>query len=199
MKLSHARFAPGTAALVVLLLLGATARLYASWAFRHNLNLDAGVVALMAKHIAEGTALPVFFYGQAHMGSLEAMFSGLFCRLFGISGFAVCLGTAFVSFWLLPIVYLWARDAAGRLAGYVALAFVVIGPGGFFHYTASPRGAYASALTLGAFVLWYATRMAIRWSAEQRQSGMDFLLLAQVSFQGERNEENRRISGQKLL
>lgn len=158
-----------TAALVV--------RVYAAWCFRHNLNLDAGVVALMAKHIAEGTAFPVFFYGQAHMGSLEALFSGLFCRLFGVSGFAVCLGTVFVSFWLVPIVYLWARDAAGRLAGYTALVFVIIGPGGFFHYNATPRGAYAAALTLGAFVLWYATRMATRWILERRHSGWDFFLL----------------------
>ncbi len=152
-------------------------RLFGCWAFRHNLNLDAGVVALMARHIAEGSAFPVFFYGQAHMGSLEAVFSGFFCRLFGISGFAVCLGTAFVSFWLLPIAYLWARGAGGRAAGYATLAFLVIGPGGFFHYNASPRGAYASALTLGAFVLWYATRMAIRWSVARRQSGWDFLFL----------------------
>lgn len=156
---------------------GVAVRLFAAWCFRHNLNLDAGVVALMAKHIAEGQSLPVFFYGQPHMGSLEALWSGLFCRIFGVTGFAVCLGTAFVSIWLMPVVYCWARSAAGRVAGFSALVLVVIGPGGFFHYNASPRGAYAAALSLGAFVLWYATRMAIRWALDQRQSGWDFFWL----------------------
>lgn len=160
-----------------LLLVGVAVRLYGVWCFRHNLNLDAGVVALMARHIALGKAYPVFFYGQAHMGTFEVMLGGLACRLFGISGFAVGLGTLFASFWLMPLVYVWARDAAGRLAGYVALAFVVIGPGGFFHYSASPRCAYATGLTLSAFILWYATRMAIQWDRKQRQRGLDFFLL----------------------
>lgn len=160
-----------------LLLAGLAVRLYAAWCVRHNLNLDAGVVALMAKHIAEGRALPTFFYGQAHMGSLEALFSGFFCWVFGVSGFAVCLGTVFISIWLLPIVYLWAKGAAGRLAGAVALAFIVVGPSGFFHYNASPRGAYAAAITLGAFLLWYATRMCIRFTQAREQRGRDFLIL----------------------
>jgi len=153
------------------------ARLYAAWCFRHNLNLDAGVVALMAKHIAEGKALPVFFYGQAHMGSLEALLSGLFCRVFGVSGFAVNLGTVLVSLGLLPVVYYWAKQAGGRVAGCAALAFIVIGPGGFFHYNASPRGAYAATLTLSALLLAYATRMVIQWRKHRRQSGYDFLAL----------------------
>ena len=156
---------------------GLAARLYAAWCVRHNLNLDAGVVALMAKHIAEGRALPTFFYGQAHMGSLEALFSGFFCWVFGVSGFAVCLGTVFVSVWLLPIVYLWAKQAAGRTAGAVALAFTVVGPSGFFHYNATPRGAYAAALTLGAFLLWYATCMAVRFARDGEQRVRDFLIL----------------------
>ena len=130
---------PWLGGLILFLLAGGLVRLYAAWCFRHNMNLDAGIVALMAKHIAEGREIPVFFYGQAHMGSLEPLFGGLFCRLFGVSGFAVCLGTAFTSFWLLPVVYCWARDAAGRFAGIAALAFVVIGPGGFFHYNGTPR------------------------------------------------------------
>ncbi len=47
--------------LFLLLLLGAAARIFGAWCLRHNLNLDAGVVGLMAKHISEGSAYPVFF------------------------------------------------------------------------------------------------------------------------------------------
>lgn len=177
MSIPHSRLRREVAAAGCLLLAGMLARLYAAWCFRHVLNLDAGVVALMAKHIAEGGAFPVFFYGQPYMGSFEVLFGALFCRLFGVSGFAVCLGTVFVSFWLMPVVYLWARDAAGHKAGCLALAYVVIGPGGFFHYNASPRGGYAAILTLSAFLVWYSTRMALVWYRTRRQSGRDFVLL----------------------
>lgn len=163
--------------LITLLLAGVLTRLLSAWRFRHMVNLDAGVVALMAKHIAEGRELPVFFYGQAHMGSLEALLSGLFCRIFGISGFAVTMGTAVVAMGLLPCVYLWAKAAAGRRAGLIALALCVIGPGGFFHYNGSPRGGYAAALTFGALVLMYATRMVIKWKEQDTQSGIDFFIL----------------------
>ncbi|WP_045218728.1 hypothetical protein [Desulfonatronum thioautotrophicum] len=118
--------------LALLLILGAAVRIYGAWSFRLNLNLDAGVVALMAKHISEGTAFPVFFYGQAHMGSLEAFFSALFMKVFSLYGFGATLGTAFVSFWVLPVVFLWARDIGGSRAGLAAVAFAVIGPLGFF-------------------------------------------------------------------
>ena len=167
--------------LTILLLAGAASRIHSAWRFRHMINLDAGVVALMAKHIAEGQPWPAFFYGQSHMGSLEALFSALFCRIFGITGFAVNLGTAVIAFGLLPIAYFWARLIAGprrgHAAGLVALAFLCVGPGGFYHYNGSPRGGYASAITLGAFVLFYATRMSIRWTESKEQRSADFWVL----------------------
>ena len=46
---------------ICLLLLGAIVRIYGAWELRHNLDPDSGVVALMAKHMAEGTDFPVFF------------------------------------------------------------------------------------------------------------------------------------------
>lgn len=152
-------------------------RVYSAWCFRHNLNLDAGVVALMARHIAAAREFPVFFYGQAHMGSLEALLSGLFCAIGGVSGFAISLGTAVTSMILIPVVYLWAKAAGGPVAGTSALAFIIIGPGGFFHYNGSPRGAYAAALSFGALVIFQSTRMAIRWSIDREQRHLDYLWL----------------------
>jgi len=35
-------------------------------------NADEAIVALMARHINQGN-IPVFFYGQAYMGSLDPM------------------------------------------------------------------------------------------------------------------------------
>ena len=46
----------------------------------------------MARHMAALKEFPVFFYGQAYMGSLEPMASALMVRLLGSTGFAVTLG-----------------------------------------------------------------------------------------------------------
>ena len=81
------------AVLIALLVIGAAVRLAGAWLFRNPDNPDQGIVALMAKHIAEGLPFPVFFYGQAYLGSLEPVVSALLCRIFGYSGFAVTLGT----------------------------------------------------------------------------------------------------------
>ena len=39
-------------------------RVYGAWATRIITDPDSGIVALMARHIAEGRHIPVFFYGQ---------------------------------------------------------------------------------------------------------------------------------------
>lgn len=150
------------AILAALLVIGAAVRLAGAWLFRNPDNPDQGIVALMAKHIAEGREFPVFFYGQAYMGSLEPAVSALLCLIFGYSGFAVTLGTAAVGFLLLPVVYVFARDIAGRTAGLAAVAFCIVGPVGYFHYMHSPRGGYALTLVLSMLLLWYGGRLAVR-------------------------------------
>src|SRR3989304_10492126 len=46
-------------------------------------NADEAVVALMARHILQGER-PIFFYGQAYMGSLDAWLTALGFAVFGI-------------------------------------------------------------------------------------------------------------------
>jgi len=145
-----------------LLAAGLGLRVLGAWWYRHSYNPDYGIVGLMAKRMAEGREFPVFFYGQAYMGSLEPAVSALLCRLLGCSGFVVCLGTAMVGVLLLPVVYAWGRDAGGRRAGLIAMALCVVGPEGYFHYQSSPRGGYPLALLLGTLVVWWVCRIACR-------------------------------------
>lgn len=164
--------------LFLLLAAAAAVRLYASWAMRHHLNLHAGTVALMARHIALGREFPTFYYGQAHMGSQEAWLGGLFARLSDPgNGFAVCLGVATIAFALLPIAYAWARNIAGPKAGLAAVAYLVIGPWGLFHYNTSPRGAYPAILVFGALTLWLAAKIADTWQREKVLRHRDFVFL----------------------
>lgn len=150
------------ALVLALLAIGLTTRIYGAWCLRNNLNPDAGVVALMVKHMAEGRDFPVFFYGQPYMGSFEPLVSAALCRIFGYSGFLVCMGTALLGLLTLPFIYRWARDLDSRAAGIAALAWCLVGPGGYFHYQVSPRGGYAATLFFGTVALWLGSRMIVR-------------------------------------
>ena len=45
-------------------------------------NADEAIVALMARHINQGN-IPIFFYGQSYMGSLDAILVAIGFRIFG--------------------------------------------------------------------------------------------------------------------
>lgn len=146
----------------LIMLFGIIVRVWGAWMFKHATNGDYGIVALMAKHIAEGTNFPVFFYGQAYMGSLEPWTSALLCKLAGFSGFAVCLGTALFGVFLLATLWLYAHESGGRIAGIGTILFCTIGPFAFFHYQVSPRGGYAALLFLSVLVIFLGVESGAR-------------------------------------
>ncbi len=143
------------AAFWALLAAGIGVRVFGAWCYRHGLNVDHAIISLMAKRMAEFREFPVFFYGQAYMGSLEPLFCAAACRLLGFSGFAVCLGTAFLGVLLLIALYHVGKRLAGPAAGLAAMAYGIIGPKGYFHYQASPR-CYSVLMLLTLLILWQA-------------------------------------------
>ncbi|HBA84288.1 MAG TPA: hypothetical protein DCZ95_09370 [Verrucomicrobia bacterium] len=158
-------------------LLGLGLRVFKAWTMQCSANPDFGVAALMSKHMAEGLDFPIFFYGQAYMGSLEPAMGALFCRLFGTSGFAVNLGTALTGFFILPLVYLWARDAGGRRAGLAAVLFCLVGSDTTFHYGVAPRGGYMTLMVCGLLTLWLSLRIAVRLSRNESVSVWPYVWL----------------------
>src|SRR3954467_13712912 len=50
-----------------------------------DFDSDQAVVGLMAKHLAEGRAFPLFFYGQHYMLAVEAWLAAPVFALFGAS------------------------------------------------------------------------------------------------------------------
>jgi len=161
--------------LIVVCAVCACVRVFLVWNTRFMLDPDAGVVALMAKHMAEGVGFPVFFYGQPYMGSLEPAVSAALFIIFGASELALCAGTALIGLCVLPVAYLWARDAAGRWAGLAALVFLALGPAGYFPYLVVPRGGYAVIILAGTLVLWLSARIL---SVETRRERADWRLFA---------------------
>jgi hypothetical protein len=57
--------------------------------WENTLDADEAVVGIMALHILEQKALPIFYYGQAYMGTLEQFSIALFFKLAGFHPEAV--------------------------------------------------------------------------------------------------------------
>jgi len=122
-------------------------------------NADEAVVALMARHILQGER-PLFFYGQAYMGSLDAyLIAGAF-RLFGervlsvrlvqVALFAVVLVTGYL------VVLRFTDDRCIALLTMLLLAFP---PVLLTLYTTATLGGYGEALLAGNLLLLWGFRL----------------------------------------
>jgi len=116
-------------------------------------NADEAVVGLMARHILQGER-PIFFYGQAYLGSLDAwLVAGAFALL-GESVWAIrlvqillFLGTLATTYWLALRIYR-SEWMAGAAAVFLAIPPVLV-----TLYTTVSLGGYGETLLLGNLLL----------------------------------------------
>lgn len=131
-------------------------RLLLLWHYRwDNPDGDAAVAGLMAKHIAEGRALPVFFYGQSYFGALEPYLNALLFFVLGFSPNLINVLPLLFSMALIGVEYLFARalfDA--RIARFSALV-MAIGPGTLLLVNLNAGGGFALAMLLQLLALWF--------------------------------------------
>jgi len=163
-------------AAAALFVIGAAMRIFGAWAFEYSHTSDHGIICLMVKHILEGRELPVFFYGLPYMGSIEPLTSAALCRVFGMSGFWINMGTALWAIALLPVVFRWGRAAGGSAAGIAALVFCVVGPPDYFQFMSWADGGYASIVFFTTIILFTAARMS-EMEADGRRCGHGWFLL----------------------
>jgi 4-amino-4-deoxy-L-arabinose transferase-like glycosyltransferase len=116
-------------------------------------NADEAIVALMARHIGQG-ARPVFFYGQAYMGSLDAFLVALGFQLFGQQVWVIrlvqmllYLGTIITTYWIGRVGF------RSPTAGLLAAALLAVPTVNMTLYTTASLGGYGEALLLGNLVL----------------------------------------------
>jgi hypothetical protein len=143
----------------VFIVLGALLRLDFMRAASFVIDADEAIVGLMAKHIVEGKEIPIFYYGQHYMGSLEAlMVAGLF-RLFGPSAIALQTVPLVCALLLIPVMYAVGKQCGGRVVGLVAALLTSIPPVGLVVWSVKARGGFIEILLLGALALL----IALRW------------------------------------
>ncbi len=116
-------------------------------------NADEAIVALMARHINQGN-IPVFFYGQAYMGSLDSMLVALGFKIFGeaiwvlrfVQGL-LYIGTVFTT------TLLADRLLNSKRAALYAGLIMAIPPINMTLYSTVSLGGYGEMLLVGNLLL----------------------------------------------
>ncbi len=143
---------PGIAAAGIVLVAGG-ARLALVARGWPGTDSDDATMGLMARHILLLGEHPIFFWGQAYMGTIEAHLAAGIFAVIGISEFAlkcalVALFAAFmgVMFWLLRQIF----DDRAAVAGLVLLA---LGSDDTLYHELEAYGGYLETLLFGALMI----------------------------------------------
>ncbi|HAL17225.1 MAG TPA: hypothetical protein DCP32_10895 [Anaerolineaceae bacterium] len=157
--------------IIVVILLQAGVKIWALIRDAIPFNADEAVVALMAKHILQGER-PIFFYGQAYMGSADAYLVAAGFWLFGEQIWVIrlvqsllYLGTILTTMWIV------ARLAGNPRAAAISGVLLAVPAVNMTLYTTASLGGYGEALLLGNIILiagfWLVDRLK---SIEERKS-----------------------------
>jgi hypothetical protein len=116
-------------------------------------NSDEAIVALMARHILQGE-IPIFFYGQAYMGSLDAFLVATGFLIFGQHVWVVrCIQVILYLGTLLTTVWIGKKAFGSWQVGILAAWFLAIPSVNVTLYTTVSLGGYGEMLLLGNLIL----------------------------------------------
>jgi 4-amino-4-deoxy-L-arabinose transferase-like glycosyltransferase len=159
---------------VILLLAAAWKMLLLFWDV-FPFNADEAVVALMARHILMGER-PVFFYGQAYMGSLDAFLVAAGFLLFGQQVWVIRLVQGILYLATLLVVAFTGKEAFDSpRTGVLAALLLAVPTVNVTLYTTASLGGYGEALLIGCLALLLAVIIVRRRLAEDTlRAGMVF-------------------------
>jgi 4-amino-4-deoxy-L-arabinose transferase-like glycosyltransferase len=131
-------------------------------------NADEAIVALMARHILQGER-PIFFYGQAYMGSLDAFLVAAGFRLLGEQVWVIRLVQVLLYLaTLLTTAELGRRAFASRRVAALATILLAIPTVNISLYTTVSLGGYGEALLIGNLILLVTLQIERAWNARAR-------------------------------
>jgi 4-amino-4-deoxy-L-arabinose transferase-like glycosyltransferase len=123
-------------------------------------NADEAVVALMARHILAG-ARPIFFYGQAYMGSLDAFLVAVAFGIFGQQVWVIRLVQGFLYLGVIVTTGVLGKEIFDNWrVGVIAMLMLAIPTVNITLYTTASLGGYGEALLLGNLVVICGLRIA---------------------------------------
>lgn len=148
-------------ALVVLtlILVGCILRVDFMRAAGFTIDADEAIVGLMGRDILLGRGVPVFYYGQHYMGSLEAIMASLSFAFLGTSPFTLKLVPLVWSLALIVAAYFLGRLVAGRRVGLITALLLAIPPPALLVWSTKARGGFIEVIVLGTLALG----LGIQW------------------------------------
>jgi hypothetical protein len=135
-------------------------------------NADEAVVALMARHILAGER-PLFFYGQAYMGSLDAFLVAGGFALFGAQVWVVRAAQILLFSGTLILWHAFCEEGFGsRTAADWAVLLLAVPPVFLTLYTTISLGGYGEALFFGSLCLLLAIQIVRGGNTPARWLGL---------------------------
>jgi hypothetical protein len=132
-------------------------------------NGDEAIVALMARHIQAGER-PVFFYGQAYLGSTDAWLIAAAFSVFGQSVLSIRIVQALLFAGTLITTFPVARRVGlSNRASWLAVLLVALPPTMLTLYTTATLGGYGETLLFGNLLILSAVSLGGTGSAIRPQ------------------------------
>jgi hypothetical protein len=113
---------------------------------------DDSTTGLMARHILLRGERPIFFYGQAYMGSIEAYVVALMFALMGISLASLKYGLIAIYACFMVAMYVLLTRAFSRRWALVGLVLLALGADNVLFHQLMAYGGYLETLLFGALM-----------------------------------------------
>ena len=126
-------------------------------------NSDEGTMGLMARHIAYQGELPIFFYGQAYMGALEAYVGASFFYLFGPSFFSLRLGLILFYAAFLLTLYLLTSMLYSKKLALATLLLLCFGSIEMFTRQLRAVGGDEETMLFGALIMLFTSLLILSY------------------------------------
>lgn len=148
-----------------LFILSISIQLFFIFSVSYGIDSDQAITGLMAKHILEGK-IPVFFYGHAFNGSIEAFVASLFFFMFGVSCHALKLAPMTFGIIFCISTYYLGKELGGKKLGLWAFIFTLIAPIYLLAHYLAPRTCYIETLAFGNLMFIFLLK-AVKQPAKQ--------------------------------
>ena len=163
--------------LSLIIIIAALLRLDFLIANNWSYDSDEAIVGLMAKHIAEGREIPIFYYGQHYMGSLEAILVSFLGKFIGINQYSLKLVPFFFSLFFIVISFLITKQVFNRTAAYFAAIWLALPPVSLTIWSSMARVGFIEVICIGALsILLLVTGLRKGSLSARRSSGIAFIL-----------------------
>lgn len=113
-----------TLAGTVIVVFGLGLKVFQIWSSSVTVDADSSIIGLMGLHIMKLKELPIFYYGQSYMGSLEAIVAAVYFKILGVS--ASSLHLVPTTFWALFVIanFFLIKKVFGKSTAVVASLFL---------------------------------------------------------------------------